>query len=207
MLKQLLSPRELLSIIPVAVISEPYQTNFSAAMADYSIWGQTAMMIQKLQQYSDHCRAQSMGLAAKSQLVDKAIKRLKKSRDDYAKMRQSLLDLNKAVGVKEVIKSGLMSEIAVFKQDETLVAAVEAVEQQMQGETNAFSIDTSLGRPHRDNAIPASTRDSSLHKATSAVASPEAFDVDTSSDSDSDDSESGSDDDVKDSAVKDVLGI
>jgi hypothetical protein len=176
-------------------------------MADFNIWGQTAMMIQKLQQYSDHCRAQSMGLAAKSQLVDKAIKKLKNSRDDYLKMRRSLLDLNKAVGVKEAMKTGLMGEIAVFKQDEALVAAVEAVEQQMQGETNTFSIDASLGgRPHRENPPPTSTRDSSFRKATSAVGSPE-FDVDTSSESGLDDSESGSDDNAKDSAIKNVLGI
>jgi hypothetical protein len=201
-LAQVYTAEELLSIVPVPLQGEPFKTAFSSMMAEFSVWGQTAMMVQKLQQQSNHCRVQSMVLTEKSNRLNTAIAKLKAERDNLVKLRHKLHALDKEVGVKEETEQALLTEIAMLKQNKTLVATVAAIERARSTSS------PSNYPPAMPETAPAVPKDPDASQGHPGMTPGEVVLTSESSESSSDDDDDKDEMDMRDEdAVANVLGL
>ena len=113
----------MLSLIPVVIRHEPFATDFSTMMSEFNVWGQTAIMVHKLQQQANQCRAQAVGSMATATLIDQAIAKLKLERDNLIKAEKALQEVDQLVGRKCTEERGLMAEVNFLNKNKTVVAA------------------------------------------------------------------------------------
>ena len=127
MFRKAYSAEQLLSIVPVPLPTDPLLTSFATVMSELNVWGQTAVMIQKLEQYANHCRAQSIGCMATAESIDKIALTLKSRRDDLMKAVKKLKELDASVGIKRETVRSLQYEIQHLEKDDTVKAAATAI--------------------------------------------------------------------------------
>jgi hypothetical protein len=80
-----------------------------------------------LEQYTNHCRAQSIGCMATAESIDKTALKLKSRRDDLMKAVKKLKEFDASVGIKRETVRSLQYEIQNLEKDETVKAAATAI--------------------------------------------------------------------------------
>jgi hypothetical protein len=178
-------------------------------MSEFNIWGQTAIMLQKLQQQAKHQRALAVGAMHTVNIIEKCIERLKGERDNLLKAEKALKDVDSLAGRKRDQELGLMAEINALKSDDMIAAAGAAI----------VAADRARSSSSPFARIPQSTPISSMSSIPSEFVSPSFL---TSSAQDgidemSDSEQVGDDDEEKikeeltesekAKAIKSVLGI
>jgi len=103
---------------------EPDYSSFTTLMTEFNAWGQAAMMIQKLQIQSAHCRSQARAATNAGLVMDAAIEKLKKERDDLVKAIKMLKEIDRKAGIKDDIHSSLERELSILKENKIAVAGV-----------------------------------------------------------------------------------
>ena len=118
---------ELLSLIPHPVQNEPLHSSFATMMSEYSFWGQTAIMVQKLQRQAKHYEALAVGAMRTVSIIEKAIETLQTELDKCLQAEEALKKVYELSGRKHEQELGLMAKISSYKADPSITAAAAAI--------------------------------------------------------------------------------
>jgi chromosome segregation ATPase len=198
------SSDELLNLIPAPLTHEPIASNFAYQMTTNGPWGQTAMLVQRLQQHANHFKAQALGAMTAVQMLDAAIGKLKKELADLNKAEKALANLQEMMGKKNAEQESLLTEIHRLKQNTTLIAGVAAM---AAANVNTRSSSSSEVKFQKGTPTPTFPPQESTSVKTEAAADEVEQQTDDMHPIDLSDSEEEEDDQEMEQAVESVLGI
>jgi hypothetical protein len=172
-------------------------------MSEFSFWGQTAIMVQKLQRQAKHYESLAVGAMRTVNIIEKAIEKLQAELDKCMEARDALQNLYDLSGRKRDQEVSLMGQISAMQADPSIAAATAAI---TAAERKRSSSSPSIPIPLRSTPLPSSEFISSATLTARETIEDEA-DVEfefnqTNTDSDEEDEEK-----AKEEHIKNILGL
>ena len=104
----------------------PHATAFATAMSNYNIWGQTALMIQRLEDKRDHF----LGLCAAEERavhkIDKSIDTLKQEKEGLKEVEGYLNEVKLKISERTRKREALQEQVDVLRKTKGITLAAQS---------------------------------------------------------------------------------